>query len=219
MAILGQLMENPQTGYEIKIAFRDTIRNFWHVSDGQLYPSLRSLLNSGMVRKTELTAANGRKKHEYTLTAEGRKEFLEWLRETASPVPEMKEPFLLKLLFFGQLNSEEQAAHIESQIEQASDLIEDYRDVWRDKMQMEENPYVKLVGDAGLLLLEARKLYMEQLRSGLASGNLTSRMPLFDDATLDLGKELAKQLMAMFEGDGGLSIQDLLSFTQQAPED
>jgi len=37
-AILGLLSDGPMTGYEIKQFFRNVIRHFWNVSDGQLYP-------------------------------------------------------------------------------------------------------------------------------------------------------------------------------------
>ncbi len=215
MAILGQLMEAPKSGYEIKAAFRDTIRNFWHVSDGQLYPTLRKLTDENLVRKEELLASNGLKKHEYSLTEAGRKGFKEWLLDTHSPVPEMKEPFLLKLMFFSHLSREEQIAHIDQQILQSADLIEDYRDSWRDRVQDEdESPYLRMVADAGLIVLEARKMYMEQLRKGIANGNVAKRIPLFDDDTIQLAKEVGAQLLDMFEASDTMSISDLLKFTK-----
>ena len=214
MAVLGLLTDSPKSGYEIKIHFRDSVRNFWHVSDGQLYPTLRSLTDEGMIQRKELSSANGLKKHEYSLSATGRKSFLNWLRETDSPVPEMKEPFLLKLMFFEHLTPAEQIAHIQAQIELAADLIEEYREGWRQRLTDAENPYLRTVADAGLILLEARKMFMEQLKKGVERGNITARIPLFDEETIELAKEVVTQLLDLFEATGQLTIGQLLDFTR-----
>lgn len=215
MAILGQLMDGPRSGYEIKTTFRDLISNFWHVSDGQLYPTLRKLTEEGLVRREELEATNGLVKHEYTLTEKGRKTFQLWLRDTEAPVPEMKEPFLLKMIFFDHLSAPEQLRHVQDQIGQTVKLLEEYRATWRRQAQAGEGvSYSRLVADAGLLMLEARRLYLEQLRKGIESGNVAARIPLFTEESIELGREMASQLLDLFQATGTLSIPDLLTFTR-----
>lgn len=219
MAILGQLMDGPRSGYEIKTTFRDLISNFWHVSDGQLYPTLRKLTEEGLVRREEQEAANGLTKHEYTLTEKGRKAFQLWLRDTEAPVPEMKEPFLLKMLFFDHLTPQDQLRHVDEQIGQTAELITEYRDTWRRQQSAEGLSYSRLVADAGLLMLEARRLYLEQLRKGIESGNVAARIPLFTEDSIELGREMASQLLDLFQATGGtLSIGELLNFTRTSSE-
>ena len=211
-AILGLLDRGPKTGYEIKIHFRDAIRNFWSVSDGQLYPTLRKLADAGLVTRRDESGEGGLVRHVYEITDHGRVEFMEWLRTTEKSIPELKEPFLLKLIFFDRLSREEALHQIDVQIRLTDAEIEEYKEV-RSEYQSGVTSFQRTVTDLALIIMEARRLFLVKLRDLVAQGRLSRHEPLFTDEVIELGKELAGQLMDLVN-EGSLSVDDLMRFTR-----
>ncbi len=192
-AILGLLDRSPRTGYEIKIFFRDAVKNFWSVSDGQLYPTLRSLAEEGWVVKAETVQDGGLTKHVYAITDAGRAAFMEWLRTPERSIPELKEPFLLKLIFFDRLSKEDALHQIEVQIRRTDDALEEYREI--RSAHAGTSSFQRTMSDLGLIILEARRLFLVALKDMTARGQLSRLEPLFSDETIDLVKELFLQVI------------------------
>lgn len=206
------LDRGPKTGYEIKVHFRDAIKNFWSVSDGQLYPTLRSLSEEGWVRKAETVQEGGLVKHVYEITEAGRAAFMEWLRTPERSIPELKEPFLLKLIFFDRLAKDDALHQIDVQIRRTDDAIEEYREV-RAQYQVGVTSFQRTVSDLGIIILEARRLFLSKLYDMVEKGRLSRHEPLFNDNAIELGKELGRQLLELID-EGTFSMDDLLSFTR-----
>lgn len=211
-AILGLLDRGPKTGYEIKVHFRDAIKNFWSVSDGQLYPTLRSLSEKGWVEKVETVQDGGLVKHVYAITEAGESEFLDWLRTPEKSIPELKEPFLLKLIFFDRLSKDDALHQIDVQVRRTDDAIEEYQEI-RAEYQAGVTSFQRTVTDLGIVMLEARRLFLIKLRDMVDKGRLSRHEPLFNDEVIDLGKELARQLLELVD-EGTFSLEELLRFTQ-----
>lgn len=211
-AILGLLDRGPKTGYEIKVYFRDAIKNFWNVSDGQLYPTLRTLCEEGLITKSETEGGGGAARNLYTITEAGRKEFLEWLQTPERSIPELKEPFLLKLLFFDRLTPQEAARQMDVQIRHTEDALEEYREV-RNQYQSGITSFQRTVLDLGIILLEARLLFLKKLKDLTLKGRLTRHEPLFTDQAIELGKELARQLLEVLD-EGKISFEEFMGFTR-----
>ena len=51
--ILGLLSHESLTGYEIKKIMDTTLKFFWGASYGSIYPTLKSMVDSGLVTKEE----------------------------------------------------------------------------------------------------------------------------------------------------------------------
>jgi DNA-binding PadR family transcriptional regulator len=211
-AILGLLDRGPKTGYEIKVHFRDAIKNFWSVSDGQLYPTLRGLSEKGWVEKVETVQDGGLVKHVYAITEAGEAEFIDWLKTPERSIPELKEPFLLKLIFFDRLDKEDALHQIDVQVRRTEDAIEEYQEI-RAEYQAGVTSFQRTVTDLGIVMLEARRLFLAKLRDMVAKGRLSRHEPLFNDEVIDLGKELARQLLELVD-EGTFSLEELLRFTQ-----
>ncbi|MFZ4896298.1 PadR family transcriptional regulator [Plantibacter sp. Mn2098] len=97
--ILGYLASHPRSGYEIKQA---ASRNpFWGISDGQLYPQLRSLADALLIESDGADAPRG--KTVWRITAAGRDELLGWLRSDSAPVA-VRDENLVKLLFAARVD-------------------------------------------------------------------------------------------------------------------
>lgn len=78
--ILGLLMLQPQTLYDLSKQFQSGISLFYSASIGSLRPALQRLLEAGFV-DVEEAVERGRNKRTYSITRAGREEHARWMRE------------------------------------------------------------------------------------------------------------------------------------------
>lgn len=97
--ILGMLAWRPMSGYDVKALVDRSVRFFWAVSYGQIYPELRRLSEAGLIEAAD-EPQGGRRRTVYTLTEAGRGALEEWLAE-APETFETRDEGLLKLFFAG----------------------------------------------------------------------------------------------------------------------
>jgi DNA-binding PadR family transcriptional regulator len=98
--ILGLLMEQPMSGYDIKKYVQTALRAVTNASYGTLYPALHKLLSEGAVEVQEIPQENRPAKKIYQITAQGRQELLTWLEQP--PLDDrVRREFLLKLYLAG----------------------------------------------------------------------------------------------------------------------
>jgi PadR family transcriptional regulator, regulatory protein AphA len=102
-AILGMLaLGKKKSGYDLKKAIAASTANFWSESYGNIYPTLRKLLEEGAIREdNEKAPASKRQKQLYSITEKGRQALRQWLRQPAAVRSEDNE--LLLKLFFGSM--------------------------------------------------------------------------------------------------------------------
>ena len=102
-ALLGMLaLGNKKSGYDLKKAIAATTANFWSESYGNIYPTLRKLLEEDAIREdSEKAPASKRQKQLYSITEKGRQALRQWLRQPAAVRSEDNE--LLLKLFFGTM--------------------------------------------------------------------------------------------------------------------
>jgi len=103
--ILGMVVKEPRSGYEIKAAVDGSTRFFWAASYGQIYPELKRLSEAGLVAGVE-APTGGRRRTVYEITANGEAELKAWLRQPPKTF-EMREEGLLKLFFANALPRQE----------------------------------------------------------------------------------------------------------------
>jgi len=97
--ILGLLMEENMTGYDLKRRFNDVVGFYYRTSDGSLYPALNKMARDRLVTMTiHRTGARARKV--YAITPRGREYFLAMLGEPPTPAFVHNEG--LVKLFFGR---------------------------------------------------------------------------------------------------------------------
>jgi PadR family transcriptional regulator, regulatory protein AphA len=95
--VLGMLLHEPRSGYEIKQVVDNSTRFFWAASYGQIYPELRRLEEAGLVAG-RAEPRGGRRRTVYELTDAGREELRRWLTDPVE-VLELRDEGLLKLFF------------------------------------------------------------------------------------------------------------------------
>lgn len=111
-AILGLLCHQPMTGYDIKKWIDKSLRLFWGISYGSIYPTLSALSASGMISASDVST-NERAKIAYTVTDKGRAYLREWL-EIPAGKDELRYETLLKLFFGGETGPENSIRQIEA---------------------------------------------------------------------------------------------------------
>lgn len=110
--ILGLLNYHPMTGYEIMIAFRDSLHFFWNAQTSQIYRELQVLETKGWVGKTPVSQQGKPDKNVYAITPEGCGELLRWLSEP-EPTLDSRSHILMKVFFLGERSREDNIRYFE----------------------------------------------------------------------------------------------------------
>jgi DNA-binding PadR family transcriptional regulator len=97
-AILGELLEKPQSGYEIKQSILESTNNFWQESDASIYPMLKKLEAEKLVT-SHSEFVGKRERQIFEITPAGKKDFSAWLALPAAG--EARRIELLLKIFFG----------------------------------------------------------------------------------------------------------------------
>jgi DNA-binding PadR family transcriptional regulator len=148
--ILGMVSREPRSGYEIKAVVDNTTRFFWAASYGQIYPELKRLSEAGLIEGIDAPRGD-RKRTVYAITADGKAELKDWLRQPPE-TSEMREEGLLKLFFAGALKPAEAVETLRAMRARRLELTERLRRMEPQKLAEEtgEDPFPLMVLRAGI---------------------------------------------------------------------
>jgi len=104
--ILGILTTDYKSGYAIKQFIDRSLRHFWKISYGQIYPTLRFIEEEGLATVQTTTQEKKPNRNEYYLTSKGKRMLTDWLEQPIEELPVERNEVLLKL-FFGCHQSKE----------------------------------------------------------------------------------------------------------------
>ncbi|MBI5248833.1 MAG: PadR family transcriptional regulator [Desulfomonile tiedjei] len=124
--LLGFLMRNSMTGYDLKKSFSISFSFFSGLSYGSIYPALKKMERQGLISMRLEIQDGAPNRKVYTITETGRTCFLESLSAPFSP-EQPKNSFLMRLFFFAHLSTEQRKVtslkHLDS-IEQIKAQLE-----------------------------------------------------------------------------------------------
>jgi DNA-binding PadR family transcriptional regulator len=83
--LLGMVVSQPRSGYELKKLFTVTPAEAYRPSSGALYPALRRLEQRGLLRVEAATSAGRRNRRVWHPTKDGLTEHLSWIRQPVQP--------------------------------------------------------------------------------------------------------------------------------------
>jgi PadR family transcriptional regulator, regulatory protein AphA len=106
--ILGLVARGASTPYALKQYVAKSVGFFWPFPHSQFYSEPGRLLGQGLLEETR--EPGGRRRREFTITAEGRRALEAWLREPTGEQPQIRDTGLLKLFFGGSLGREDVVA-------------------------------------------------------------------------------------------------------------
>lgn len=101
--ILGMLLGNSLSGYDLKKCIDSGVGVFVKTSYGSLYPALKKLVARGDIALTE--ESGGRGKKTYTICDQGREAFMAWLVEPANATHGVNS-HLVRVYFFDRIPRE-----------------------------------------------------------------------------------------------------------------
>ena len=120
--VLGLLIIQSLTLYEMNQAFKQGISMFYSASYGSLQTAVKNLLARGMVVFEE-RVDNGRNKKVYSITPEGRVAFFDWMK-SETPLNKLEVVGLSKVFFLGLIPEVEIRKSIINEILQKIRLME-----------------------------------------------------------------------------------------------
>jgi PadR family transcriptional regulator AphA len=133
--LLGFLSYGPQTGYDLKKTLDTSTAFFWHAELAQIYPTLKHLLEDGLI-KSELETQDSRPdKRIYSITPAGRAALRKWLAEPLDDLPAKKDPVLLQLFFSGALDKPTLLEQLRRQLAIHRAQLERYQAETKDTIQ------------------------------------------------------------------------------------
>jgi PadR family transcriptional regulator, regulatory protein AphA len=112
--VLGLLMIQSLTLYELNQAFKRGISLFYSASYGSLQAAVKSLLSKGLIDFEE-KVESGRNKKIYSITEAGKSGFYAWMREKV-PANKVEVTALSKLFFLGLVPEMEERKQIVAEI-------------------------------------------------------------------------------------------------------
>ena len=108
--VLGLLIIQSLTLYELNRAFKQGISMFYSASYGSLQITIKNLLNKGLIVFEE-KVEKGRNKKVYSITEQGRAAFYQWMSGEI-PANKLEVTALSKVYFLGLIQNTEQKKHI-----------------------------------------------------------------------------------------------------------
>lgn len=121
-AILGILTTECKSGYAIKQLIDQSLNHFWKISYGQIYPTLKLIVEEGLAEVHTSSQKGKPDRNEYFLTSKGVEALKEWLEQPIEQIPSERNEMLLKM-FFGRYQSKESTVS----------LLEDYQQKLKDR--------------------------------------------------------------------------------------
>ena len=160
-AILGLLHYRNMHGYEIKRHIEQHFGHMWTINYGQIYPNLKSLEEEALITLADVSPSEkgGPHKKLYAITPEGRETFAHWLESEEESRMFLRDPFLMRFIFFGFSSPEQAVAIIDKQINQYEEQFlrrEQHVERWKQR-----GHYVRLVAELGV---EFNRMYVQWLK-------------------------------------------------------
>jgi PadR family transcriptional regulator, regulatory protein AphA len=165
--ILGLLGLEPMSGYDIKKWVDMSFRYFWEIGYSQIYPTLRTLEEEGLVTMRIVHEEGGPERKVYTISDKGLDDLVKWLHS-----PEQKEYEILLKLFFGDKLSPEilkgKVIAFQNQVKEhyaAIRNVEEY--VGNLPESYGPKPYFKMVSSCGIFAYETQLKWVDSTLESL----------------------------------------------------
>ena len=151
-AILGLLHYRNMHGYRIKEHIERNFGHMWSINYGQIYPNLKKLQDDGLILMAGVVQNDekGPPRKLYAITEKGRREFTDWLDTSPEKSMLLRDPFLMRFVFYGFGDPGRAVEIIDKQVKRyEKDLArrENNMDRW-DKSGL----YVRLIAELGVNL-------------------------------------------------------------------
>jgi len=130
--LLGLLNYEPMTGYDLNKEFNGSLGYFWTAKASQIYRELDAMEKCGWLTSERVIQDEKPNKRVYSLTAQGKSEFMNWLSSLA-PIKgprSMRNAFMMRVFFGGELRKE-----------QTLELLRAIREIMHERLEQMQKVY------------------------------------------------------------------------------
>src|SRR3990167_9688470 len=157
-ALLGCLSIRPMSAYEVKKFMSVSTHYFWMEYEAQLYPTLKKLEKSHLVKSHEETAEKGGVRNLYEITDKGLDVLREWLIKKTDKMAYRNE-FLLKLFFGDQIDIDTSIHKIKEYQDEATAQLTHFQQIEKEvsinKIPKKRQPFILATIKYGIHLTKA----------------------------------------------------------------
>ena len=163
-SILGLLHYRDMHGYQIKKTIENQFGHMWTINYGQIYPNLKKLKDEDLVTMIEETnqGEKGPSRKMYSITDKGSRIFLEWLESLPEKSMLLRDPFLMRFVFFGFGDKKRSIEIVEEQINLYNTQMKKRRENL-ERLQ-HHDIYVRLMAELGVRMNEMLLEWLERSR-------------------------------------------------------
>ena len=165
--ILGLLHYRDLHGYRIKEVIEQHFGHMWTINFGQIYPNLKKMLAEELitVREEVRIGEKGPPRKLYSISEKGKSAFSEWLAISPEANMLLRDPFLMRFVFFGFGDPE-----------RAVEIIDDRILEYREQLQKREanlelwqrnDIYVNMMAELGVRMNRMLLEWMEDSRRNI----------------------------------------------------
>lgn len=168
--ILLGLLEEPHSGYSIKLEFERVFKHFWSAELAQIYPALDRLEQDGLASSKQQVSEKGPARRIYSRNAKGSRELKKWLAEGPT-VGKDRIHYLAQVFFLSDLNTQQRLAYFEKLKAHFIEELDELKSI-EEHWQLEAPGYPDKLGDEA-------QCQQFTLRSGL--GKIAANIEWCDD--------------------------------------
>ena len=186
-SLLGFLVPQSRTGWELMACIEDSIGEFWNVTRSQVYRELGTLAAAGLVRPGAL---GPRDRRPYEITEEGRAAFNDWINQEPGDGL-IRIPLLLTVFFREHVLPERMERFLAVHRLRHAKHLEEYEALARDLEDMPGGPLDAL--DLGIAYERAVIGWLDQLQAR-AEGRPSAQAGASIEAAAAGGDEASRTL-------------------------
>jgi DNA-binding PadR family transcriptional regulator len=164
--VLGMLVRQPMSGYDIKGFLKSLSWLVDSPSFGSLYPALHSLLEDDLVTMEVVPQEDRPPRKIYSITPAGEDELASWIEETGSAAASLKA-FVLRMILVGNLSQNGIISHLEQRRTQVAEQQQVLKATAGD-MDKQTSQGERLAFDYGLAVAAAELAWIDHTLARLA---------------------------------------------------
>jgi DNA-binding PadR family transcriptional regulator len=168
-ALLGLLSKKPMHGYELKAEFDKTVGKLWSLNIGQVYATLNRLEKEGYITGKHIEQETRPNKRIFSITEEGRKEFLRWLLKPVEKPRRLKDDFYIKLTLLNAGRVVDVRALIWEQRKAYLRVLHELNEI-KGSLDPATAPLLLLLVEGGILHTEADLKWLDVCEERLLGG-------------------------------------------------
>ena len=167
LAIIGR--GEPLSAYDIRKVFAASLTPAWSSSTGSIYPSIRRLIDAGLIEATDPEGA--RAKRVLSLTEEGKTTLENWLvADTAKIAVATPDPIRTRAAFLSLLNHQQRERFLAGALRNSELALTAAEAVRRDRVEAGSTSLNHLVSEGVIFQLRARIDWLKLMIEAVAAG-------------------------------------------------